>query len=308
MQHIELFAGAGGLALGLERAGIESIALNELDRDACETLRRNRSWNILQGDIRTMSFSHYRGVDLVSGGFPCQSFSCSGNRKGFDDARGALFFEFARAVHEMQPKIFLAENVRQLIHHLPTIANAMTGYTIQAKILNAVHYEVPQKRQRLIIIGLRNDKAFSWPSPSERILTLRQALAGVPASQGRQYSKRKQAILALVPEGGCWRNLPEHLQPKMSKGTGVCRRLAWNSPAPTLTCTPDQTRTDRCHPEETRPLTIREYARIQTFPDDWEFAGSIRSQYRQIGNAVPVNLAYALGNALQTHFKAHLKA
>ena len=128
----------------------------------------------------------------------------------------------------------------------------------------------------------------------------------VPASDGQVYPKRKKEILAKVPQGGYWRDLPDKLQREFMKGsyylgggkTGVARRLSWDEPSLTLTCAPAQKQTERCHPAETRPLTIREYARIQTFPDDWEFSGSASSRYKQIGNALPVNLGYAVGRSL----------
>lgn len=324
---IELFAGAGGLAIGLERAGLHAVALNEFDKDACGTLRLNRPhWNVIEGDIRNVDFTSYvNNVDFVAGGFPCQAFSYAGNQRGFEDTRGTLFFEFARAIQEVQPKVFLAENVRGLLEHdggktLSTIKAAIAdlGYTlIEPKVLKAIFFRVPQKRERLFLVGIRNDlikfAQFNWPSPHKRAMVLRDALkAGelylndVPDSKGQVYPERKKAILELVPPGGYWRDLPDNLQREYMKKsyflgggkTGMARRLAWDEPSLTLTCAPAQNQTERCHPEETRPLKIREYARIQTFPDDWEFAGSVSSQYKQIGNAVPVNLAYAMGRSL----------
>ena len=324
---IELFAGAGGLALGLEKAGFEHVALNELMKDACDTLRRNRpQWNILEGDVAQISFEAYRGqVDMVSGGFPCQAFSYAGKKLGFEDTRGTLFYQFARVVKEVQPKIFLGENVRGLLEHnegktMATIKDVIheLGYTlVEPRFLKAIFYMVPQKRERLFLVGIRNDLAdrltFTWPSPYKRILTLRDALkAGelyptdVPDSPGQKYPQRKQEILSHVPQGGYWRDLPVEMQKEYMKGsfnlpggkTGMARRLSWDEPSLTLTCAPAQKQTERCHPEETRPLTTREYARIQTFPDDWEFSGKMDSVYKQVGNAVPVNLAYAMGRAL----------
>lgn len=324
---IELFAGAGGLALGLEKAGFEHVALNELMKDACDTLRRNRpQWNVLEGDVAHISFEAYRGqVDMVSGGFPCQAFSYAGKKLGFEDTRGTLFYQFARVVKEVQPKIFLGENVRGLLEHnegktMATIKDVIheLGYTlVEPRFLKAIFYMVPQKRERLFLVGIRNDLAdrltFTWPSPYKRILTLRDALkAGelyptdVPDSPGQKYPQRKQEILFHVPQGGYWRDLPVEMQKEYMKGsfnlpggkTGMARRLSWDEPSLTLTCAPAQKQTERCHPEETRPLTTREYARIQTFPDDWEFSGKMDSVYKQVGNAVPVNLAYAMGRAL----------
>jgi len=324
---IELFAGCGGLALGMEKAGFTSILLNEIDPDACNTLRSNRPhWHVVEGDITRISFSKYQGnVDIISGGFPCQAFSYAGKKLGFEDIRGTLFFEFARAIKETQPKVFIAENVRGLLKHdkgktLETISNVIQelGYElIPPKVLKAVFYQVPQKRERLFLVCIRKDLAkdivFQWPSPYKRIMTLRDALkAGelyphdVPSSQSQKYPKRKEEIMAYVPAGGYWRDLPHELQREYMKKsyflgggkTGMARRLAWDEPSLTLTCAPAQKQTERCHPEETRPLAVREYARIQTFPDTWVFSGSLSSQYKQIGNAVPVNLAFAMGRAL----------
>ncbi|EEG83165.1 DNA (cytosine-5-)-methyltransferase [Proteus penneri ATCC 35198] len=301
--------------------------LNEIDKHACNTLRLNRpKWNVIEGDVAGIDFSEYKGkVDVLAGGFPCQAFSYAGKKMGFEDTRGTLFFEFARAVQEVQPKILLAENVRGLLNHddgktLETIANIIDeiGYSlITPKVLKAIFYQVPQKRERLILIAIRKDLVnsinYTWPSPYHKVMTMRDALkAGelfetdVPKSEGQKYPKRKQEILSLVPQGGYWRDLPEELQKEyMQKSyylgggkTGMARRLSWDEPSLTLTCAPAQKQTERCHPEETRPLAVREYARIQTFPDDWEFSGPITAKYKQIGNAVPVNLSYAIGRSL----------
>ncbi|HLB57064.1 MAG TPA: DNA cytosine methyltransferase [Coxiellaceae bacterium] len=326
-KSIELFAGCGGLALGLEKAGFKHVLLNEINKDACDTLKKNRpDWDILQQDISQLSFSKFKGkVDLVTGGFPCQAFSYAGNKLGFEDTRGTMFFEFARAIKEVKPKVFLAENVRGLLNHdngktLSAMKEviASLGYTlIEPRVLKAIHYQVPQKRERLILIGIRNDYAkkvsFTFPSPYKKIMTVRDALkAGelfetdVPNSDGQKYPKRKKEILSQVPPGGYWRDLPKKLQIEfMQKSyylgggkTGMARRLSWDEPSLTLTCAPAQKQTERCHPEETRPLTVREYARIQTFPDDWTFEGSQSSVYKQIGNAVPVNFAQAIGRSI----------
>lgn len=324
---IELFAGAGGLALGLEKAGFDAVLLNELDKSACATLRHNRpAWNVIEGSIAAIDFTPYqKKIDFISGGFPCQAFSYAGHQRGFDDVRGTLFFEFARAIQEIQPKVFLAENVRGLLSHdngrtLATIESVIAdlGYTlVGSSVLKAMFYRVPQKRERLFLVGVRNDLAdkadFSFPKPYQRFMSLKDGLkAGelydcdVPKSQGQTYPAKKKAVLDLVPAGGYWRNLPDEIQREYMKKsyflgggkTGMARRLSWDEPSLTLTCAPAQNQTERCHPDETRPLTVREYARIQTFPDDWAFMGTMSAQYKQIGNAVPVNLAYAVGNSL----------
>lgn len=325
-RSIELFAGGGGLALGLERAGFDHVLLNEFMPEACDTLRRNRPrWNVVEGDISKIDFSGQKDIDLVSGGFPCQAFSYAGQRAGFNDARGTLFFEWARVIKETRPRMILGENVRGLLTHdngktIEVIKSVVEelGYTlVEPRVLKAIFYRVPQKRERLLLVGVRNDLAkhfkFEWPCKAARIYTVRDALTqgelfdcDVPTSAGTRYPKRKEEILAMVPPGGYWRDLPIEIQKEYMKGsfylgggkTGMARRLSWDAPSLTLTCAPAQNQTERCHPGENRPLTVREYARIQTFPDAWEFSGSLAMQYKQIGNAVPVNLAEAVGRSI----------
>lgn len=311
---IELFAGAGGLALGLEQAGIKTLEYVEFDKACCDTLKHNRpDWNIICDDIHNVDFSAYNGkVDIVTGGFPCQAFSYAGKKLGFDDTRGTLFHEFARCVKEVCPKMFLAENVRGLVSHdkgrtLKTILDVLgsLGYKTQYQVLNAAYYGVGQKRERVVIIGTRNDLdiSFSYPAPEAEMTTLRQALKDCPISIGEEYSDKKRAVLALVPPGGCWVDLPDDVaKAYMGKSyysgggrRGMARRISWDEPCLTLTCSPSQKQTERCHPDETRPFTVREYARIQSFPDTWTFCGGITDQYKQIGNAVPVELARRVG-------------
>lgn len=324
---VELFAGGGGLALGMSLAGFHHVLLNEFDTAACRTLRVNKpEWDVVEGDVRHIDFTPLRGkVDFLSGGFPCQAFSYAGKGAGFSDTRGTLFFELARAVKEIQPKVFMGENVKGLISHedgrtFETIRNTIAelGYTlVEPRVLRAIMYQVPQKRERLILIAIRNDIApdvtFRWPSPYHHVLTLRDALyesviydSDVPPSEGMQYPEKKKKVLAMVPQGGDWRDLPEYVAKEYMGGswmlgggkTGMARRLSLDEPSLTLTCSPCQKQTERCHPLETRPLTVREYARIQTFPDYWQFQGSMSDKYKQIGNAVPVNLAWAVGRSL----------
>lgn len=310
---LELFAGAGGLALGLELAGLQTEALIEIDKAACETLRHNRpQWNVINDDVQNIDFSKFN-VDVLTGGFPCQAFSYAGKKLGFDDVRGTLFFEFARAVKAIQPKMFIAENVRGLISHdggrtLSTMTDILTelGYNVRYELLNAVNYGVPQKRERVIIVGTLPGYEFNFPKPEERVVTLKDALYKVPKSEGMQYSANRKRILEMVPPGGCWRDLPEEIQKEfMGKSyysgggrTGMARRMSWDEPSLTLTTSPSQKQTERCHPAEVRPFTVREYARIQTFPDYWEFSGTVSDKYKQIGNAVAVRMAYKLGKAI----------
>lgn len=328
---IELFAGAGGMALGLEKAGFHNIALNEFDKDSCETLRVNRpQWNIIHNDISKVCWKSYKDkVDMIAGGFPCQSFSYSGKKLGLEDTRGTLFYEFARTIKETSPLCFLAENVKGLLTHdngktikiiLETFENL--GYHVfNPLLLNSNNYNVAQKRERIFIFGVK--KAMSHLFNFDVIeqhkpIVLRDVLlpgefynTHILDKTGMQYSEKKKKYFELIPEGGNWKSLPIDLQKEYmgsmfySEGgkTGILKRLSYNEPSVTILTSPSQKQTERCHPKENRPLNIRESARIQSFPDEWKFMGSISSQYRQIGNAVPVNLAYHIGQYIISQIK-----
>lgn len=191
------------------------------------------------------------------------------------------------------------------------------GYRFVYGLLNAANYGVPQTRERVIIIGSRDHEAIALPEPTHsehghrlpKWRTLQDALLDLydPKPQYQPYPDSRSRFLSLVPEGGNWRSLPVELRQEAMGGAylsgggkvGFYRRLAWNKPSPTITTSPAQKATDMCHPTELRPISIREAARIQGFPDDWNFAGNIADQYRQIGNAVPVGLGYAIGQTLR---------
>ena len=325
---IELFAGAGGLALGLEQAGFEEVALIEIDKTACETLKLNRpKWNVLNEDIVEVSkrnllkeFNLKEGeLDLISGGYPCQSFSYAGKKLGLDDIRGTMFYYYAEFIKQLKPKMFFAENVKGLTTHdggktIETMINVFEdlGYKVEWKVLNAWDYGVAEKRQRVVIIGIRKDLTdkvkFEYPIPHEYKPVLRDVLKDVPESVGAKYPEKKKKVFDLVPPGGYWRDLHDDVAKEYMKScyymgggrTGIARRLSWDEPSLTLTCSPMMKQTDRCHPDESRPFTTREYARIQSFPDNWNFAGKMNDIYKQIGNAVPVNLAKCVGESIMT--------
>lgn len=322
---LELFAGAGGLAIGMEKAGLKCVALNEIDKWACQTLRKNRpNWEVLEGDIKDFDFTKYHNqIDVVTGGFPCQAFSYAGKKLGLADARGTLFYEFVRVINEVNPPICIGENVRGLLSHdsgktlegMISILDEIGYRVIPVEVLKAIYYNVPQKRERLILVGIRKDIdiEYEYPKPNKKVLNLKDALKkgvlydkNVPKSVGAKYPQSKIDVLKLVPQKGYWRDLPLEIQKEFMGGsfylgggkTGIARRIGWNEPCLTLTCSPAQKQTERCHPEETRPFTVREYARIQTFPDEWKFEGSMAQQYKQIGNAVPVNLGKEVGYSI----------
>lgn len=327
MNTIELFTGCGGMALGFEKAGFHPLLLNELDKHCCNTLRLNRpQWNVVQDSCANVDYTpFFQKAEVVVGGFPCQAFSSAGKQLGFEDTRGTLFYEFARCVKEVSPSIFIAENVVGLIKHdkgktLDTILRVFSelGYHVQYKVLNAMHFGVAQKRKRVFIVGTKLGlPAFEFPEEDEsKITTLKDVLkAGsiypvdVPKSIGTAYSVYKKSVMDLIPPGKHWNVLPEPVKSqyigKIEGGsTGCARRLSWDEPSLTLTTSPSQKLTERCHPDETRPLTIREYARIQAFPDDWQFSGGVTSIYKQIGNAVPVELAKVLATAINHYIRS----
>ena len=332
MKSIELFAGAGGLALGIEKAGFDTIGLIEFDSSASETLKYNRpNWNVIHDDIANISkldleeyFSIKKGeLDLLSGGAPCQSFSYAGKRLGLEDTRGTLFYHYAIFLEKLQPKMFLFENVKGLTSHdkgktYKTILNVFEseGYTVKSKVLNAWDFGVAQKRERMIMVGIRNDlvnrTSFDYPEPQAYKPVLRDILLDCPPSQGMQYSEQKKKLFELVPPGGYWRDIPEDIAKEYMKSTwnmgggrtGILRRMSLDEPSLTVLTSPTQKQTERCHPLEARPFTIRENARIQSFPDSWEFQGSIGNQYKQVGNAVPVNLAYEIGLKIKESLQA----
>lgn len=322
---IELFAGAGGLALGLEQAGFEHLGLVEFDRAAADTLEINRpNWNVLCEDVEVVASRDLESefnikkyeLDLLSGGAPCQSFSYAGKRLGLEDVRGTMFYHYATFLHKLQPKLFIFENVRGLLTHdngrtFTTIRDIFgdEGYTIQFKVLNAWDYGVPQKRERLITIGIRNDLvdhcSFSFPAKHDYKPVVRDiALDTHPsADECAFYSEYKANIFKLVPPGGYWRDIDPKIAKEYMKTcwdmgggrTGILRRISLDEPSLTVLTTPQMKQTDRCHPIEVRPFSYRENARIQTFPDSWKFCGKLSEKYKQVGNAVPVNLAKEIG-------------
>lgn len=325
-QSIELFAGAGGLALGLEMAGFNHIGLIEFDKFAACTLKTNRpKWNVICENIENVAsrdlekeFEISKGeLDLLSGGAPCQSFSYAGKRLGLEDIRGTMFYHYATFLNKLQPKMFVFEIVRGLLTHdkgktFKTIFNIFEdqGYAVQYAVLNALDYEVAQKRERLIVIGIRNDLTstvkIEFPRKHNRQLVLKDVLKDVSQSECARYSSDKRAIFALVPPGGYWRDIDKDIAKKYMKKcwfmgggkTGILRRLSLYEPGLTVLTTPQMKQTERYYPLEVRPFSIRENARIQSFPNEWEFVGTVASQYKQIGNAVPCNLAMELGKSI----------
>ena len=331
---IELFAGAGGLALGLEQAGFDHIGLVEFNKYAASTLKTNRpNWKVLCEDVREVcerDLEKEFGIkkfelDLLSGGAPCQSFSYAGKRLGLDDVRGTMFYYYATFLSKLQPKMFLFENVKGLLTHdegrtYRTILDIFEeqGYITTHKVLNAWDYGVPQKRERLITIGIRKDLyidgIFNFPIEYTYRPVLRDVKLDVNPSKEecQRYSPSKEKIFALVPPGGYWKDIDPEIAKAYMKScwgagggqTGILRRLSLDEPSLTVVTSPGMKQTDRCHPIEVRPCSYRENARFQTFPDDWKFDGPLAEKYKQVGNAVPVNLAKEIGLEIIKTLKA----
>lgn len=319
---LEVCSGCGGLSLGFINKGFTPLLLNDNDKNCCKTLTKNHP------NVKTLHKSmtdldeeldEIEDLDLLMGGVPCQAFSHAGKRLGLEDDRGDLILKFGELIERLKPKVFLIENVKGLLTHeggetlkfVLEKLNPNDEYDIFYKLLNANNYGVPQKRERVFIVGNRLNKNFNFPNPNEYKPVLKDVLIDCPSSPGITYSDSKKEIMELVPEGGCWIDLPEDIQKEYlgksfySGGgkRGIAKRLSMEEPCLTLTTSPSQKQTERCHPTETRPLQIREYARIQTFPDNFEFEGGINSIYKQIGNAVPVKLAEKIAESILKLFE-----
>lgn len=270
---------------------------------------------------------------LVCGGPPCQPFSTAGKRLGINDPRGSLFMDFVRMIDGMRPRFFLMENVKGLMSAKLLDANGKQtkslvldvvlkefgrlGYKTVYGLLDAVNYGVPEFRERFILIGSRDHEDVFLPVPTHfqrhqdpgmRWKTLGEAVGDLEGEEAEYVSLSPERLryLRMIPEGGNWRDLPRDIVKEAMGGAyesgggkvGFFRRLSYSQPAPTLTTAPAQKATMLCHPMLDRVLSVHEYARIQQFPDDWVFAGSTAEKYKQIGNAVPVGLAAAIGRAI----------
>jgi DNA (cytosine-5)-methyltransferase 1 len=312
---IEVCAGAGGLSKGFIDNGFNPLLLNDNNKYCIDTLKLNHpDSNIINGSMEDIDLEKYKDInlDILMGGVPCQSFSQAGLRKGITDDRGKLILHFIKMISILNPKVFIIENVVGLLTHekgktLEMVIDEIKKlgkYVIDYKVLNANDYSVPQNRKRLIIVGVNIslNKTFQFPIADKYKPVLKDVLDNCPDSPGAVYKKEKVDIMKLVPQGGCWVDIPDNIAKKYMGNSynsgggkrGILKRLDMKKPSLTLLTTPSQKQTERCHPIETRPLQILEYARIQTFPDDYKFAGSMNQIYKQIGNAVPVNLSRAI--------------
>ena len=348
---ISLFSGAMGLDLGIEAAGFDIKVCVEMDHWAAETITINTSIPVIERDINDVSSEDIlkvsglkkENIDLVVGGPPCQAFSTAGKQRGFSDIRGGCIIQFIRVVSDLKPKYFILENVRGILSAklnavpeaykeydsikmesgsvLKLVLNEFNklGYRISYALLNAANYGVPEKRERVVMIGHLGDRVpIPAPTHSEsgafgtkKWVSLRDSIGDLQGKPMRYIPlrSRMEKYMKLIGEGENWTKLdPAVAKEAMGKAyvlsggkTGFLRRLSFDEPAPTLVTSPTMPATQLCHPKELRPLSVEEYARIQQFPDTWIFEGRIESIYKQIGNAVPVGLGKAVGNQIIRH-------
>jgi DNA (cytosine-5)-methyltransferase 1 len=305
LTSLEICAGAGGQALGLEQAGFGHEAVVELDPDACETLRRNRGadWKIIEGDVRGLDGTGFAGIDLLAGGVPCPPFSIAGKQLGAGDERD-LFGQALRLAGQARPRAVLLENVRGLagrrfdgyrgqvlarLHEL--------GYQTWWQQINASEHGVPQLRPRLVLIALRRpwSDRFGWPAPSATPpATVGHTLRDLMAARGWPGAPDWAAAAAgIAPTivGGSRKHGGPDLGPTRA-------RQAWAALGVDGLGVADAAPGPGWPPGQPPRLTVRMVARLQGFPDSWEFAGRKTAAYRQVGNAFPPPVARALGIAI----------
>lgn len=334
--YVSFFSGALGLDLGLERAGMQPLAYCEMDRWAVETIRANRPGvPLLDCDIRTLKVGQLPPSPFaVVGGPPCQAFSTAGRRRGLADDRGNVFLHFLSLAIALEPSYIVVENVRGLLSaplvHVPHALRdrelredempggalrcivAMleeAGYGVSFDLYNVANFGVPQRRERLLMIAASGGRVVPKLVPTHvgHWKSLRSAVRGLDdVGPCAPFRAGRSRFFMKLSEGQNWRDLPPKLQKEALGGAfdstggrvGFCRRLAWDEPAPTLVTCPSMPATELGHPSELRPLSVNEYKRLQTFPDDWAVCGPVAAQYRQLGNAVPVLFGEAVGRHL----------
>ena len=281
-------------------------------------------------------------VDVIFGGPPCQAFSTAGKRKGFRDDRGNVFLVYLDIINQLKPKYVVIENVRGLLSakYYPTENDTEEikggalylileklkgfGYTFSFELYNAANFGAAQIRERVVIIAKRGDEKLPYLVPTnsdneeyelEKWITLKDVIGDLNEEKQDyiNFPEKRLKYYRYLKSGENWKNLPEDIAKEaMGKSyylgggkTGFFRRLSWDKPSPTLVTHPAMPATDLCHPEQLRPLSIQEYARIQGFPDGWRFSGDLLEVYKQIGNAVPIKLGEAIGKLIIDDIKGN---
>lgn len=305
MKVVSLFSGAGGLDLGFVKAGHEIVWANDLYGDAVETYRANLGDHIVCENIEEVPSSAIPACDIVVGGFPCQGFSVANTKRHEGDKRNKLYLQLLRVIRDKQPKFFVAENVKGLLHFaggrvFETILSDMRdlGYRVKSKLFNVADYGVPQRRERVIFVGVRNDIDFDYefPAPTHE----------KSGSDGKKRWVGVGAALANLPDPDSPNDIPNHVYSRYKlnfNGYIGHRPIDPEKPAPTVTARGD----DKGgvvilpHPNGLRRMSGRELAMVQGFPIDYEFKGPLSSVYRQIGNAVPPPFAKAIASQFNSY-------
>lgn len=305
MKVVSLFSGAGGLDLGFKMAGNDIIWANDIYADAVATYEKNLGNHIILGDISSISTDNIPDCDIVIGGFPCQGFSVANTKRHAADERNALYKQLIRVIDAKRPKFFLAENVKGIktlergkVFQMILDDFSSMGYKVVSDTLNAADYGVPQKRLRVIIVGVRNDIDFeySFPSPTNSECGEKGLPPWVSVAEAMEP----------IPDPDLPNSLPNHDYSKYKlqfNGYLGHRALDPGKPAPTVTARGD----DKGgvvvlpHPNGLRRMSCRELAAVQSFPLDFVFCGNRSSVYRQIGNAVPPLLGYAVANVFNQY-------
>jgi DNA (cytosine-5)-methyltransferase 1 len=324
---LSLFSGCGGLDLGFHQRGYQTVWANDIDQYAAQTFSKYFSEGIMHcQDIEKIDPYNDNSIpecDLILGGFPCQDFSVIWKRPGLDGDRGSLYKSFLRFVDAKKPKAFVAENVKGLLSAnkhkaietiIKDFENIAPGYIVKVQLYNFAEYGVPQLRERVLIVGVRKDTNFDFyhPQPTHGtngipMISAGMALEGVENvafnNEHMNIKEKTKQMLELIPEGGNFTDIPKD-HPLYVKGmiSHVYRRIQRSEPSKTIIAAGGGG-TWGYHYPETRPLTNRERARLQSFPDDFVFLGSITEVRRQIGNAVPPVGVHALADALMPLFK-----
>jgi len=322
MRSVSLFSGAMGLDIGLGRAGFETVLAVEKDADCRATIAANRPNLPLSTDAMSLQPGDLPECDIIQGGPPCQPFSTAGAGRGSRDRRFDPFACMLDLIGGVRPRFVLIENVRGFLAPKHSATKEWVfgrleafGYSVTAGLYDAADFGVPQHRSRVLIVGsLSGTVPLMRPTHGGEglppWLTLADALRGIEPGAHAEFRPALVKYLRLVPPGKSWRSLPPDAQrdamgaaydSKAGGRSSYYRRLSWERPCPTVLTSPVQKATPLCHPDHDRPLSVAEYAAVQQFPQDWVFKGSLPSQYRQIGNAVPVGLGEAIGKHIMAH-------
>ena len=331
LKMVSMFSGCGGMDLGFLQSGYDIVWSNDVDADACETYQQNIG-DIIHGDITKLDAPDIKGVDVLTAGFPCQPFSNAGLRKGTKDPRGTLYQQTFKFIEKLKPKAIVFENVRgilstkveggKLIDEIVDTLTEKFGYHVSYRLLNFSHFGVPQKRIRVVLIAIKNKKYIDhiFPEIVEGMdLSLKATLKGVTnrlPNQNEMMKLNPQALHygAMTPEGGSWKSIPYELLPERWKKIrdnmakyhypNFFRRYARDEISGTITAACKPENAGVWHPIKGRIYSVREIARIQSFPDDFAFHGkSVKSKYQQIGNAVPPQMAKLIANQLKHYLK-----